>query len=168
MIVSATVAGTIVAMSSTPPRAPVEHEPLLTTDQLDAWRALINVHARLTERIERDLAKSGLPPLAWYDVLWACYRHPMHRLRMSGLAEHTVFSRSGLTRLVDRMEAAGVLERQPTPGDRRGAFAVVTAAGHDLLRQMWTVYGVCVREHFADRLSAEELRLLADALSRVR
>jgi DNA-binding MarR family transcriptional regulator len=142
-------------------------DPILDELQLDAWRSLLNAHATLLERIERALAEAHLPPLAWYDVLWALYRAPDHRLRMSELAEHTVLSRSGLTRLVDRMEAAGVLERQPAPGDRRGAFAVTTDAGRDLLQRMWPVYGGSVREHFAAQLTETELRTLHDALSRV-
>src|SRR5689334_23371658 len=97
-------------------------EPILSDLQLDGWRALINAHAALSDRIERALAAAGLPALAWYDVLWALYSAPDRRLRMAELADHTVFSRSGLTRLVDRMEAAGVVERQPAPGDRRGSF----------------------------------------------
>ncbi len=142
-------------------------EPLLSDLQLDAWRGLLNAHASLTERIEKALAADGLPPLAWYDVLWALYRAPDHRLRMSELAGHTVVTRSGLTRLVDRMQAAGVVERQPAPGDRRGAYAVVTDAGHDLLRRMWPVYGACVRDGFAAALSDAELGVLRDALGRI-
>jgi DNA-binding MarR family transcriptional regulator len=142
-------------------------EPILSDLQLDAWRSLLNAHAALTERIEKALAAAGLPPLAWYDVLWALYRSPDHRLRMSELAGHTVVTRSGLTRLVDRMEAAGAVERRPAPGDRRGAYAVVTDAGHDLLRRMWPVYGACVRDGFAATLSEQELAVLRDALGRI-
>jgi DNA-binding MarR family transcriptional regulator len=142
-------------------------EPILDDLQLSSWRALLNAHSTLLQRIEHALAEEHLPPLDWYDVLWALYRAPEHRLRMSELAEHTVLSRSGLTRLVDRMEAAGLLERQPAPGDRRGAFAVTTDAGRELLQKMWPVYGGTVREHFARQLTATELRALRDALSRI-
>jgi DNA-binding MarR family transcriptional regulator len=156
MIARATVAATI---------APVE--PILDDLQLDAWRALLNAHAAMTERVDQALAAAGLRPLAWYDVLWALYRSPEQRLRMSQLADQTVITRSGLTRLVDRMEAAGVVERAPTRDDRRGAYAVITDHGRDLLRRMWPVYGGVVREHFAARLGEGELRVVRDALGRI-
>src|SRR4051794_5288740 len=127
-------------------------EPILDDLQLGAWRTLLNTHATLLQRIEHALASEHLPPLDWYDVLWALYRAPDHRLRMSELAEHTVLSRSGLTRLVDRMEAAGVLERHLADEDRRGFYAAITGAGEALLHQMWPVYGGCVQESFSERL----------------
>jgi DNA-binding MarR family transcriptional regulator len=142
--------------------------PLVEQPHLDAWRALLNAHATMIRRIEEALAEAGLPPLAWYDVLWPVYETPGRRLRMRDLAERVVtISRSGLTRLVDRIVAAGMLERQPAPGDRRGTEVVITARGVDLLKEMWPVYAGVVNAHFADPLPASRADALRDALRRV-
>jgi DNA-binding MarR family transcriptional regulator len=71
----------------------------------------------------------GLPPLSWYDVLWPLYRAREKRLRMNELAEEVVLSRTGLVRLVDRVEAAGLLRREPLPEDGRGSYVAITNDG---------------------------------------
>jgi DNA-binding MarR family transcriptional regulator len=114
--------------------------PPVDEHALGAWRALLNAHAALTARIERALADEGLPPLGWYDVLWPLHRAPGKRLRMNALAEEVTLSRTGLVRLVDRIERAGLLRREPVPEDRRGAYVAIEPAGSELLRQMWPVY----------------------------
>src|SRR5207244_3752252 len=101
----------------------------LEEHELGTWRALLSAHAAVVGRVEGDLAAAGLPPLGWYDVLWALYRASGRRLRMGELAGAVVLSRTGLTRLVDRVEADGCLRREPVPGDRRGAYAVLTRRG---------------------------------------
>jgi DNA-binding MarR family transcriptional regulator len=142
--------------------------PLVQQPHLDAWRALLNAHATMIRRIEEALSEAGLPPLAWYDVLWPVYEAPDRRLRMRDLAERVVtISRTGLTRLVDRIVDAGMLERQPTPGDRRGTEVVITERGADLLRKMWPVYAGVVNAHFADQLPKSRAEALKDALRRI-
>jgi DNA-binding MarR family transcriptional regulator len=86
---------------------------------------------------------------------------------MHELARAVVLSRSGLTRLVDRLEKAGLLRREPDPSDRRGAFAVLTDEGRDMLRQMWPVYAAGIAEHFGRHVSDEEAHELTEALSRI-
>ena len=132
-----------------------------------AWRALIVAHAVVVEKIERALLEAELPPLGWYDVLLELSVAPDRRLRMHELARAVVLSRSGLTRLVDRLEKAGLLVREPDPSDRRGAFAVLTDEGRDMLRQMWPVYATGIAEHFGAHVSDEEAQVLTEALSRV-
>ena len=132
-----------------------------------AWRALITAHATVVEKIERALLEAELPPLGWYDVLLELSVAPDCRLRMHELARAVVLSRSGLTRLVDRLENAGLLRREPDPSDRRGAFAVLTDEGRDMLRQMWPVYAGGIAEHFGRHISDEEAHVLTEALSRI-
>lgn len=146
------------------PSAP--EAPRIADDELAAWRALLNSHALVMRRIELDLQAAGLPPLGWYDVLWALYRSPERRLRMRELADEVVLSRTGMTRLVDRIEAAGLLRREPVPGDRRGAYATITDEGVEMLRRMWPVYACGIRELFLDRLEDDAGPLRA-ALERV-
>lgn len=122
----------------------------LDDDVLDAWRAFLGAHALIVRRAEADLAEAGLPPLGWYDVLWALRRSPERRLRINALADEVaILSRTGLVRLVDRIEAAGLLRREAVPGDRRGAYAVITDEGVAMLRRMWPVYRAVIRDHFA-------------------
>lgn len=135
--------------------------------QLAAWRALLTTQARVIEAIERDLAAANLVPLTWYDVLVALWEAPAHRLRLHELARAVLLSRSGLTRLLDRLEAAGLLRREPCPDDRRGAYAVLTAEGRAAQLRAWPVYARGIATHFAQHLSAEETTVLATALGRV-
>jgi DNA-binding MarR family transcriptional regulator len=121
----------------------------MDAELLDAWRALLNAHARVTGEVEQALAKAGLPPLTWYDVLWPLYRAPKRRLRMGALAEEVTLSRTGLTRLVDRIERDGLLRREAAAEDRRGSYVVLTREGATLLRRMWPVYERALEESFA-------------------
>jgi DNA-binding MarR family transcriptional regulator len=117
-------------------------------ETLAAWRALLNAHAAVTSRVEAELAAAGLPPLGWYDVLWPLRRAPGRRLRMSALAAEVTLSRTGLTRLVDRMEQAGVVAREPAAEDRRGSYVTLTPDGAALLRRMWPVYRRALEQWF--------------------
>lgn len=120
-------------------------------EALGAWRALLDAHASVVAAVERALAEAGMPPLGWYDVLWPLYRAPGRRLRMNELAREVTLSRTGMTRLVDRLERAGLLRREPVPGDRRGAYAVLTPEGAATLRRMWPVYERALAASFAPR-----------------
>ncbi|UGQ45383.1 MarR family winged helix-turn-helix transcriptional regulator [Massilia endophytica] len=135
--------------------------------QDSSWPLFLTAHALLTELIERRLAEADLPPLGWYDVLWALERAPEHRLRMSELAQHVVLTRSNLTRLADRLMAAGLLSREQDLNDRRGAYAVLTAEGKALRKKMWPHYSAAIGELYDSRLSAEEQRVLGSALRKL-
>jgi DNA-binding MarR family transcriptional regulator len=140
--------------------------PRIDESRLASWRALLNAHARVIQRIEGDLQAEELPPLGWYDVLWALYRAPERRLRISELADHVVLSRTGMVRLVDRIEAAGLVRREPVPEDRRGAYAVLTDEGVDMLRKMWPIYARGIEELFLAPVGADTA-IVRDALERV-
>ena len=135
---------------------------------LAAWRAFINAHASVIHRIEDELAQAGQLPLTSYDVLVALAEAPDRRLRMNELAGRVVvLSRSGVTRLADRLEADGLLRRERTPEDRRGAYAVLTAEGMAALRRAWPIYAGGIVEHFSRFLSDAEVRALTSALERI-
>jgi len=135
--------------------------------QLAAWRALLSAHTRVIQAIERDLTAAGLVPLTWYDVLVALWEAPDHRLRLHELAREVLLSRSGLTRLVDRLEAANLLRREPCADDRRGAYAVLTTAGRAAQLLAWPVYAHGIAAYFAYHLSTAETTVLATVLNRV-
>lgn len=132
-----------------------------------AWRTFITAYALVMERIERELAEAGLPPLGWYDVLLELSVAPEHRLRMHELARAVALSRSGLTRLVDRLERAGLLRREPDPADRRGSFAILTDEGATIRERMWPIYARGIAEHFGKYLNDEEVGALTGVLKRV-
>jgi DNA-binding MarR family transcriptional regulator len=142
--------------------------PRVSEPHLSAWRSVLNVHATVVARVEEALAEAELPPLAWYDVLWALRRAPGRRLRMAELAESLTLSRGGLTKLADRLEAARLLLREPAADDGRGLNAVLTDAGAELLRRMWPVYSKVLRETFVEAISADEAAVIAAALDRAK
>ncbi len=140
----------------------------LEQSRLIAWRSFLTAHAALINQIERELAEAGVVPLSWYDVLFALYEAPDQRLRMNELASAIVLSRSGLTRLVDRLEAEGLLTRERSVSDRRGAFAVLTEKGVAAMRKAWPVYAKGIDEHYARFLSDEEARIMTEVFQRMR
>jgi DNA-binding MarR family transcriptional regulator len=139
----------------------------LETSKGSVWALFLTVHAMLVGGIERRLAQAGLPALAWYDVLWGLERAPGQRLRMSELADKVVLSRSNLTRLVDRLEDAGLVEREPSEEDRRGAYAVLTESGKAVRRSMWPVYAQGIKDLFESRLGEEEAAVMGATLRRL-
>ncbi len=146
----------------------VVHEGVLEQGREEAWQALITAYSAAVEGIERGLSEAGLPPLGWYDVLLELSVAPGCRLRMHELANAVVLSRSGLTRLVDRLERAGLLRREPDPADGRGSFAVLTDEGVRMRERMWPVYAKGIAEYFGAHVSNEEAEVLSRVLGRVR
>ncbi len=141
---------------------------LLEDLHLSAWRAFITAHANLIERIDRALTAEQRLPLRWYDVLIELYEASGQGLRMHELADRVVLSRSGLTRLVDHLEAAGLLARRACETDRRGTYIAITDKGKWALKKAWPVYAKGIADHFARHLSEAEARTLADAMTRMR
>ncbi len=139
----------------------------LESSKGSAWVLFLTAHAVLVEQIEVRLADAGLPSLAWYDVLWALERAGDRRLRMRELADMTVISRSNLTRLVDRLEAAGLVERERAEEDRRGAFAVITAQGRAMRKKMWPVYAAAICELFENHITEREAAQMGETLRRL-
>ena len=142
-------------------------EEHLSEQHLAAWRTFLKAHATLIDRIDHDLVAARRPPLSSYDVLIELYEAPEHRLRMHELAERVVLSRSGLTRLVDRLEAEGLLTRDRCGTDRRGAYAVITEQGIEALQQTWPIYAKGIAEYFAQWLTLEEAKLLESVFGRM-
>ena len=125
----------------------------LAQRELDAWRAFLSAHARITRAINADLVAAGLPDLSWYDALWALRQAPDRRLRVNELADAVVLSPTGMSRFVDRLERDGLVRRDAVPGDRRALHVVLTDAGEELLRRMWPVYSAGIAAHFVPALA---------------
>lgn len=129
------------------------------------WRLFLTVHTRLVGRVERDLKQAGLPAFEWYDVLVALKQAPHQRLRLSELADALLVNRTNVTRLVDRLEKAGLLRREVCQDDRRGAFAVLTPAGLEMQQKMWAVYAQSIAQAFGRHLTEADVAVLTAAFS---
>ena len=142
--------------------------PKLDEDQLAAWRAFLRAHSTMLRRISRDLDEAGLPPLPWYDVLAALRDAPEHRLRQVELAERVLLSNSGLSRLLDRIEAKGLLRRATCPTDRRSFYIELSPEGERMLGRMWPVYARGIAEDFLPALGSNpcEVRRTMEAIGR--
>lgn len=125
--------------------------------RIGAWRAFLRAHAQVVRRLERELAAEQGMALTDYDVLVQLAGADQRRLRMSELADRLLLSRSGVTRLVDRLVAEGLVERVSCDDDRRGQWAALTDAGVRRLRAAAPTHLRGVSEHFLDRLSPDEL-----------
>jgi DNA-binding MarR family transcriptional regulator len=134
----------------------------------EAWGALTRTHAAVTQRLQEALAQGDYPPLPWYEVLAAVAEAPDQRMRMGDLAEALVITRGGLTKLVDRLVKAGLLERTFCETDRRVSYATLCPAGRELLAEMRPVIVGELEVAFAANLSVEQANELRDNLDRVR
>ncbi|MDX6258230.1 MAG: hypothetical protein QOJ11_4564 [Frankiales bacterium] len=138
-----------------------------TAEQLLAWRTLLIAHAQLTRRLESELAAEHDLPLASYDVLVQLAEADGRRLRMIELADRVLLSRSGLSRLVDRLVREGLVERAPCLEDARGTLAVLTTAGLKRLREASVTHLRGVHDHVTSRLDDAELAELARLLTKL-
>lgn len=139
----------------------------LAPAQLRAWRCFLEAHAGVVEVLERELREQEDLPLAWYDVLVHLSEAEDRALRMQELAEAVLLSRSGLTRLIDRMEGDGLVERRACPTDRRGTLARLTDLGLERLRRTAPTHARGVQRHFVDHLTDDEVEVLGRALGRI-
>lgn len=133
-------------------------------EKLQAWRSLLEVHSALMRKLEAELQQEAGLSLTWYDVLYQLSQMPEGQIRMQDLAARLLISRSGFTRLSDRMVEAGLVERRPCPTDRRGTFVVMTEKGRSTLAVAAPIHLRGIREHFADRLDRGSARCLVTAL----
>jgi DNA-binding MarR family transcriptional regulator len=134
----------------------------------EAWGALSRTHAAVAQRLQDALAQSDFPPLPWYEVLATVAETPEERMRMGDLAEALVITRGGLTKLVDRLVKAGLLERTFCDTDRRVSYATLMPAGRELLAEMRPVVIAELKVAFAANLSVRQAKDLRDTLDGVR
>lgn len=133
-----------------------------------AWRLFVETHGLVFGRLTDELkAEIGLP-MTWYDVLLHLQEVPGQRLRMHELAEAVVISKSGLTTLVDRMEEAGLLRREPPAHDRRAIEVALTDAGRRRFEEASAIHSRGINEHFISYLNKSEGQMLARILERLK
>lgn len=139
----------------------------LSSAELAAWRGFLRVHSALISELDAELEAAHGLPLSSYEVLIALADAPGQRLRMAELADQALLSRSGMTRLVDRLQKQGLLDRERCEMDARGAFAVLTDKGRRLLAEARPAHLAGVRERFLQHLSAGEKATLAGIWERL-
>lgn len=141
--------------------------PRIDDTRLAAWRSFLEVHARIVDVLSEELAEGEGVSLQTYDVLVHLSEAPEWRLRMQELADAVLLSKSGLTRLIDRMESSGLVDRVPCDDDRRGTYARLTPQGFATLKRCAPLHAEGVGEHFADLLDDDEAAVLRDVLDRI-
>jgi DNA-binding MarR family transcriptional regulator len=134
----------------------------------EAWIALSRTHAAVSGRLQEVLTAAGLPPLPWFEVLATLDRAPEQRLKMGELAEALVITRGGLTKLVDRLIKAGLLERAFCETDRRVSYATLMPAGLELLEEMRPLIRGELASAFSANLTVEQAEELRTMLEQVR
>jgi DNA-binding MarR family transcriptional regulator len=139
----------------------------LTDTELRAWQALLHAHHQVISQLDTELREEHGLTFGAYDVLLRLARAPGHSLRMSELAERVMLSPSGLTRMVDRLARAGLVERDRFQGDARVTLARLTNSGRRLLRRAARTHLRGIREHFTGRLTHAQLRNAAAVLETV-
>jgi DNA-binding MarR family transcriptional regulator len=133
---------------------------LLDEEELAAWRGMLRAHAELVRELDAELAREHDMPLSSYEVLLFLNDSEDGRMRMSELADSALLSRSGLTRLVDRLERQGLLKRERCTSDARGWFAEITPEGRRVFGAARKTHLDGVRRAFLSHFSRDELRTL--------
>jgi DNA-binding MarR family transcriptional regulator len=140
---------------------------LPTATELAAWRSFLRAHAQLSRVLETELVAEHPISLGAYDVLVQLAEAPERRLRMAELADAVLLSRSGVTRLVDRLEVAGMVTRERFDGDGRGVVAVITKKGVDTLRAAARTHLAGVVQHFVEHMNPAELDTFSQLCARL-
>jgi DNA-binding MarR family transcriptional regulator len=136
-------------------------------ERAELWTALMQGQALVADAVSDRLEAEAGIPLAWHEVLAALADAPDGALRMQDLAGSVWISKSGLTRLCDRIEEAGYLSRASCPTDRRGTFAVITEAGRAKLREATPIFSRASEDLFLQHLSGRERDALRSAMRKV-
>ena len=132
-----------------------------------AWARLMAAQQLALSSVERDLKAAGLPPLAWYDVLLELERGPAEGMRPFELERAMLLAQYNLSRLIDRLEKAGHVERRACEDDGRGQNVVLTERGRTLRRRMWPVYARAIEAALGRHLTAKQSAMLDDILGRL-
>ncbi|MCB0196650.1 MAG: MarR family transcriptional regulator [Anaerolineae bacterium] len=142
-------------------------DPNRCNEQVAPWHKLLRVHSRVLSALADDMEAEQNMPLTWYYVLFHLGNDCGDKLRLQDLAEAVHLSQSGLTRLLDRMAEAGLVERRPCAKDRRGAYAIITPVGKGKLEVATRTYLRGIVEHFMRHLAEEDVEALLTAFNKV-
>ena len=139
----------------------------LEPDMLDAWRGFLFAHAKVVRALEADMIEQHDLPLTWFDLLSRIKQAPGQRLRMHQLEEASLFTRSGITGLADRLEKAGFVRRERSAEDRRGVYLAITQAGTDKIDEVWPDHELSIQNHFGQYLDPKGAKALQAATEKI-
>jgi DNA-binding MarR family transcriptional regulator len=134
---------------------------------VSAWARLVRVQQALLAAVEADLKEEGFPPLAWYDALLELARAPDGKLRPLELEKAMLLPQYGMSRLVDRLENAGLAQREACPVDGRGQMVAVTPTGRSLQKKMWETYAAAIERHVGAKLTPAQAEQLGTLLHKL-
>lgn len=137
------------------------------TARLEIFGSFLKAHQQVAEALNKSLTDERGISLAWYEVLLELSYMPDGRLRLQDLAERVLYSRSGLTRLIDRMEKAELVKREPCDDDKRGTWAVLTNKGLREFRRAAPTHLRGIETEFFSRLTDDEVEAVGKAMSRI-
>jgi DNA-binding MarR family transcriptional regulator len=132
-----------------------------------AWARLMKAQRRALEGVESDLKAAGFPPLGWYDLLLELSRCGSRELRPVEIEERLLLAQHNVSRLIDRVERAGYIERRRCAEDGRGQLVALTESGQALLKTMWPVYRTAIGRHVGQHFDLVETEILAGLLGRL-
>ena len=135
--------------------------------KIDAWPTFFKSYNRVHNIMEAKMKEAGFPSLEIYDVLWILEKSPDQHLRFVDLGEKVYLSRSNVTRLCERLEEQGLIERTRCPKDKRGVYAMITPLGLKLRKDMWKVYGSLIEEMFSKKMTQTEHKEVIRILKKV-
>jgi len=127
---------------------------------LDAWRGFLFANAKVVRALDTDMVEQHGLSMTWFDLLSRIKQAPGQRLRMHQLEEASLFTRSGITGLADRLENAGFVRRERSVEDRRGVYLAITQAGIDKIDEVWPDHQLSIQNHFAQHLDPEDVKAL--------
>jgi DNA-binding MarR family transcriptional regulator len=139
----------------------------LDRGKLAAWRGVLFTEARVVRALAEDMVEQHGLPITWFDLLSRIERAPGRRLRMHELEEVSLFTRSGLTRLADRVEEAGFVRRERSPEDRRGVYLAITDAGVAKINEVWPDHEASIKKHFGQYIDENDAAALRRATQKV-
>lgn len=138
-----------------------------TETEASTWIGLVQAQQSLIDKVEEELKKEGFPSLSWYDVLWELERTEGGILRLNDLGKKVLLDKYNVTRLAQRLEEEGLVERGQCPDDGRGRTASITQKGKKLRKKMWPVYEKVVRENFLCKFNKKELKEFKNFIERI-
>jgi DNA-binding MarR family transcriptional regulator len=134
---------------------------------VSAWIALMRAQQAALLKIERAFREARLPSLTWYDALWELERAGEEGLRPFEIEGRILIAQSNISRLIDRLEVEGYVERRRCADDGRGQHAAITPAGREMRRRMWPVYAKAIGAAIGDHVSEREAATLATLLAKL-
>jgi len=132
-----------------------------------AWTQLIRAHGVAFSAVEKTLKDNKLPPLVWYDILFELEQAGHNGLRPYELEQRLLLPQYGISRLINRIEKAGYLERNVCEDDGRGQFLQITCSGRKLRQDMWQIYGPAIDASIGEKLSQEQQKTMSGLLDKL-